>query len=165
MSSFSPGSVGEEGTRSCTPGPSGFTLWCQSPSSLARAAHSKAFDWPPKLVPSFLSLPGRSVLDPGLVRLCPGSGPLLLSPSPSHRLTHILGSSPPPPPWGPLSLGMFASQGRRGRVWKPLALWSSLSWGESWLLSSPSFIWKLLISSASPASFLCLKRSLYCDFL
>lgn len=54
---------------------------------------SQALAWPHRLMPALLS----PVLDPGLARLSPGSGPFLLLPgtclpSPSSRLTHILGS-------------------------------------------------------------------------
>lgn len=129
--------------------PLGFHNMVSVTSQLRWGAHSTVLDWSHTPMPSFLSLPGGPVLDPGLVRPSPDSGSLSVTWSlPPQSFPQadphpgILASPAPPL----LCLGMFASLGRRGRVWKPLALRRCLSWDESRPPSSSSFIQKLLIT-------------------
>ena len=70
-------------------------------SQLRWGAHSKVLDWPQELMPSFLSLPGSPVSDPGLGRLSPGSGSLLFH----------LGSPPQSFPQADPHPGLLASPG------------------------------------------------------
>lgn len=154
---------------------SGFTEQCQSPPSLDGGTYCRTPDQPQTdacpTVPVRESGPGS-----GLGRLPLGSGPLLRLPGTcrprrSCWLTHILGFSQT---WscelGRVSLPQaFVSErlppgpGQVGPG-SHLAVWRSVSWGESWSRSSPSFIQKLFISKASPGNLLCFKHFLCCDF-